>query len=163
MESFISLHTAIGFVLLLFGIMAAVFPKEKRSFWQSVIVRTFFSTLLFVGISGIVIGIYRHPTYPSVFQMVTFVGLIFAIIGTLAERGILKGFRGKSNLFWYINGLGGSLIATVSASLFFLALTYFKDFYQANIIWFTIAFIAIPVLIGREFIKRNLKKPLTSQ
>ncbi len=110
-----------------------------------------------MGVSGIVIGVYRHPYSPSIFQVVTLVGIVFATIGLLADMGKLDGFRGKSNQYWYINGLGGGLIATVSASLFFLALTYARDFYKTNIIVLAILFIGLPVLVGREFIKRRLQ------
>lgn len=157
MEIFILLHIIIGFFLIIFAVLAAYLPKKKRTPLQSIIVKTFFFILLTVIISGIAIGIYRHPTSVSVFQIVTMVGFTFAVIGLLAEMGKLEGIRGKSNFFWYINGLGGSLIATTSASLFFLALTYFPEFYKENIFWLGALFIAIPVVIGREFIKKSIK------
>lgn len=158
MKTFIFWHVLIGFALLGLAFFTALFPKVNRSKIQSLIAKAFFVILLITAFSGIIIGIYRHPTYVSPFQIVTFVGIVFGVIGLLAEAGKMKGFRKQSNHFWYINGLGGSLIATSSASLFFIALTYFPDFYKANIILFGIVFIAAPVIIGREFIKKELRK-----
>jgi hypothetical protein len=157
METFINAHTITGFILMFLGVVAALSPKENRSVVQSVLVKLFFIVVLVMAVSGIGIGIYRHPTSISIFQIVTLLGIIFATLGLLAEQGKLEDFRKHPNLYWYINGLGGSLIATSSASLFFLALTFAKDFYQTNIVWLAFIFITMPTYIGREFIKRNLK------
>ncbi|MGH7196360.1 MAG: hypothetical protein ACREGJ_01170 [Candidatus Saccharimonadales bacterium] len=158
MEQFINSHVIMGFLLIVLAVLAAWFPKKGRTPLQSAIVRLFFAALWLVGLGGLVIGVYRHPTSISVFQVVTVVALAFATIGLLADMGKLDGFRGKSGTFWYINGLGGSLISVASASLFFLSLTYIAEFYQANIIWLTVVYIAVPVFVGREFIKRSLEK-----
>lgn len=147
-----------GYILLVLGVFAAFAPTLEQSLARLWLTRSFFVLVWLMGLEGIIVGFYRHPTSASVFQVVTCVGLVFATIGLLALAGKMDGWRGQSRDFWYINGLGGSLIATYSASLFFIALQFFPDFYHSNIVWLTVVFIAVPVLLGQWFIKVQLAK-----
>jgi len=158
MGLFIQSHIFVGYILLVLSGLAAFQVKLNMGRLRLWLVRLFFVLLWIMGLEGIVIGTYRHGLVPSVFQIVTLVGLLFATVGLLALAGKLEGFRGKSRHYWYINGLGGSLIATFSASLFFIALQFFPDFYRANIVWFTIIFIAVPFVVGQLFIARFSNK-----
>jgi uncharacterized membrane protein YccC len=150
-QEFISWHVFSGFLLLILASLAGRKPTIELSRIQRIIVYLFFIGVWVLGAGGIAIGIYRHPTSISVFQVVTCIGLVFSTIGVLALVGRPAKFKSQT---WFINGLGGSLIATVSASLFFMALQFFPDFYKDNIVWFTILFIGVPVMLGREYIKR---------
>ncbi len=151
MEIFITIHIYKGFILLLLTAIATCNPRLDMKNWQKLSVISFFILVLLMGLGGLAIGVYRHPTSISIFQVVTTVGMVFASIGLLALMGKI-GKDKKSQQSFYMNGLGGSLIATTSASLFFLALQFIPDIYQANTVWFAIAFIAVPVILGRRYI-----------
>lgn len=150
MQEFISWHIFSGFGLLVLAALAAAKPTIELSPVRRIVAYLFFAGVWLLGVEGIVIGFYRHPASISVFQAVTCIGLVFSTIGILALAGKPEKFK---NQMWFINGLGGSLIATVSASLFFMALQFFPEFYKANIVWFVVLFIGIPVILGREYIK----------
>lgn len=156
MDNFIRMHVLAGYFLLVLGVLAALTPTLRQNTIRLWTTRAFFMMLWIMGFGGLIVGVYRHPTSLSAFQLVTCIGLVFATIGLLTLSGKLDGFSGRSRHFWYINGLGGSLIATVSASLFFIALQFFPVFYKTNIIWFIIVFIAVPVLLGQYFIKMHV-------
>lgn len=126
MDLFIDLHIWLGYLLILMSVGAVHTPTLELSKQRLWFMRLFFVIVWIMGLEGLIIGFYRHPTSISVFQMVTVVGLIFASIGLLTLGGKMDGFKGKSRHYWYINGLGGCLISVTSASCFFSALQFQK-------------------------------------
>src|SRR5918997_1546908 len=114
MTAFILLHAASATALLLVGALAIA--ARRRRAWNHARLGRIYQVLLVVGLgSGLVVGA-RDPAL-SVFEIVTPPTYAMGLLGYLAARR-RRPFLGRPWVFWHIQGVGGSYICVVTATLF---------------------------------------------